>query len=285
MARAPRSSAIWQARKSRQMQGGHNEPPRPPTPRSGPEFVDGAGHLPHKWGDWPSSAPTPIVMTELVIFDCDGVLVDSETISVSVLTEIVRKAGVDIGEEQAYRLFLGRSVGAVEDALRKEFALTLTKAQLDGIRSETFRRFRGELKPMAGVAEALSRLQTRRCVASSSSLERIRLSLSLTGLLEMLDPHIYSASMVARGKPAPDLFLHAAKGMGVRPEDCVVVEDSPAGIDAARRAGMSVFAFAGGSHAAHAALERELEALRPDRIFSDMRMLPELVAKTGGRAA
>ena len=91
--------------------------------------------------------------------------------------------------------------------------------------------------------------------------------------------------MVERGKPAPDLFLHAAKAMGVRPEDCVVVEDSPAGIDAARRAGMRVFAFTGGSHAGHAALEQELEALRPDLIFSDMRMLPDLLASMGGRAA
>jgi HAD superfamily hydrolase (TIGR01509 family) len=168
--------------------------------------------------------------------------------------------------------------------LRDEFALELSQAQLDGIRNETFRRFRERLKPMPGAAEAMSRLKVLRCVASSSSLERIRLSLSLTGLLEMLEPHIYSASMVARGKPAPDLFLHAAEEMGVRPEDCVVVEDSPAGIDAARRAGMRVFAFTGGSHDGHAGLAAELEALRPDLAFSDMRLLPDLVAKMGGRA-
>lgn len=224
---------------------------------------------------------------KLVIFDCDGVLVDSETISVAVLTELVRQAGAEISDAQAYRLFLGRSIGAVEETLRKEFALTLSQAQLDGIRAETFRRFRSELKPMPGIVDALSRLKVRRCVASSSSLERIRLSLSLTGLLEMLNPHIYSASMVTRGKPAPDLFLHAAKGMGVRPEDCVVVEDSPAGIDAARRAGMRVFAFTGGSHAGHAALEAELGKLGPELIFSDMRLLPGLLAepsRMGGRA-
>lgn len=223
-------------------------------------------------------------MAELVILDCDGVLVDSETISVAVLIDFLRKAGVDIGEDQAYRLFLGRSIGAVEDTLRDEFALTLGKAELDAIRTETFRRFRCELQPMPGVVEMLARLKALRCVASSSSPERIRLSLSLTGLLEMLDPHIYSASMVTRGKPAPDLFLHAAKGMGVRPEDCVVVEDSPAGVDAARRAGMRVFAFTGGSHARHAALAAALDRLRPDRLFSDMRMLPDLVAETGGRS-
>ena len=225
---------------------------------------------------------------KLVILDCDGVLVDSETISVAVLAEFVRKAGADIGEDEAYRLFLGRSIGAVRKLLRDDFALALTEAQLDGIRLETFRRFHSELRPMPGAAEMLSRLKVRRCVASSSSLERIRLSLDLTGLLEMLEPHIYSASMVTRGKPAPDLFLHAAKAMGVRPEDCVVVEDSPAGMEAARQAGMRVFAFTGGSHAGHAALETKLAAFRPDRLFSDLRMLPDLVAekpsRTGRRA-
>ena len=220
-------------------------------------------------------------MPELVILDCDGVLVDSETISVAVLADFVRKAGVDFGEEQAYRLFLGRSMAAVEDALREEFALELNEAQLDAIRAETFRRFRNELKPMPGVVETLSRLKVRRCVASSSSLERIRLSLSLTGLLEMLEPHIYSASMVARGKPAPDLFLHAARGMGVRPEDCVVVEDSPAGIDAARRAGMRVFAFTGGSHVGHAGLAAELETLRPDLNFPTCGCCPTCSPRVG----
>ena len=225
---------------------------------------------------------------KLVILDCDGVLVDSEVISVGVLTERVRQAGAEIADGDGYRLFLGRSMAAVEKLLRKDYGLALSRTELDGIRAETFRRFRAELKPMPGVAEALSRLKTGRCVASSSSPERIRLSLSLTGLLEMLEPHIYSASMVTRGKPAPDLFLHAAKAMGVRPEDCVVVEDSPAGIEAARQAGMRVLAFTGGSHAGHAGLEAKLAALRPDRVFSDMRTLPDLVAEepslTGRRA-
>ncbi|HEY6632338.1 MAG TPA: HAD family hydrolase [Rhizobiaceae bacterium] len=218
---------------------------------------------------------------KLVIFDCDGVLVDSETISVGVLTEWVRKAGGKIADRDGYRLFLGRSMAAVEDVLRRDFALALSTAERDGIRDETFRRFRERLKPMPGIVEVLAGLKTPRCVASSSSLERIRLSLSLTGLLEMLEPHIYSAQMVARGKPAPDLFLHAAEEMGVRAEDCVVVEDSPAGIDAARRAGMRAFAFVGGSHAAEAGLQSALARLEPELIFSDMTELPGLL---GGRA-
>ena len=225
---------------------------------------------------------------KLIIFDCDGVLVDSEVISVGVLTELVRQAGAEIADGDGYRLFLGRSMAAVEKLLRKDYAIALSGAELDSVRAETFRRFRAELKPMPGVIEALSRLKTGRCVASSSSPERIRLSLSLTGLLEMLEPHIYSASMVARGKPAPDLFLHAAEEMGVRAEDCVVVEDSPAGIDAARRAGMRAFAFTGGAHVEAAGLETALARLRPELIFSDMARLPELLGerpiRTGRRA-
>ncbi|MBL8580340.1 MAG: HAD family hydrolase [Mesorhizobium sp.] len=221
---------------------------------------------------------------KLVIFDCDGVLVDSEPISVSVLVDHLSKAGAGLRESDAYRLFLGRSMASIEVLLKRDFGLTLTREHLDDIRTETFSRFRAALRPVPGVAETLPRLP-RCCVASSSGLDRIRLSLSLTGLLEMLEPHIYSASMVARGKPAPDLFLHAAREMGVRQEDCVVVEDSPAGIDAAKRAGMRVFAFTGGSHALDARLADVLTSLKPDAVFSDMTQLPDLLARKGGRAA
>ncbi|MEQ1943457.1 HAD family hydrolase [Mesorhizobium sp. VNQ89] len=220
---------------------------------------------------------------KLVIFDCDGVLVDSEPISVSVLVDHLRKAGLSLNESDAYRLFLGRSMGAIEALLEQDFRLTLTRPQLDDIRTETFRRFRAALRPVPGVVETLPRLP-RCCVASSSGLDRIRLSLSLTGLLEMLEPHIYSASMVARGKPAPDLFLRAASEMGVREEDCVVVEDSPAGIDAAKRAGMRVLAFTGASHAADAGLTNVLASLKPDAVFSDMTQLPNLLADKDERA-
>ena len=171
------------------------------------------------------------------------------------------------------------------DLLWSEFGVSFSGRELERLRAETMRRFQAELKPIPGVAEALSRLTVRRCVASSSHPDRIRLSLSIAGLLEMLEPHIYSAAMVARGKPAPDLFLHAASAMGVDPEDCVVIEDSPAGIEAALAAGMQVFAFTGGSHAGNAALAAELAARRPDLVFSDMRLLPELVAGAGTRAS
>ncbi len=220
---------------------------------------------------------------KLVIFDCDGVLVDSEPIAVAVLLDFIAASGGSVSEDQAYRLFLGRSTAAVADVLRSEFGVSFSGGELERLRAETIRRFHAELKPIPGIAETLSRLTMRRCVASSGHPDRIRLSLSIAGLLEMLEPHIYSAVMVARGKPAPDLFLHAARAMDVDPADCIVIEDSPAGIDAAREAGMRVFAFTGGSHAGNAALTAELSSRRPDLVFSDMRLLPELVADAGTR--
>jgi HAD superfamily hydrolase (TIGR01509 family) len=214
----------------------------------------------------------------LVIFDCDGVLVDSEPISIAVLLDMIGRAGGSVSEEEAYRHFLGRSMATVREVLRDEFALELTDPQLGEMRTELMRRFRSQLRPVEGIAETLARLSVASCVASSGSLDRIRLSLGITGLLEMLEPRLYSAGMVRRGKPAPDLFLHAARAMNVAAGDCLVIEDSPAGIDAAHSAGMRVFAFTGASHAGHAALVAELAKRRPDRTFDDMRQLPEMLA-------
>ncbi|PZM08447.1 HAD family hydrolase [Rhizobium tubonense] len=215
----------------------------------------------------------------LVIFDCDGVLVDSEPLSISVLVKAMRDSGVEIDEEGAYKRFLGKSLATLIDTLETEFNVFASQEFLDGIRNDLYARFRTELKPIAGVAETLDALDIPRCVASSSQLERIRLSLGLTGLLDRLEPHIFSASMVKRGKPAPDLFLHAAREMGVAPARCVVVEDSPAGITAARAAGMTVFAFTGGSHAHSAHYHAELDQLSPEVVFDAMPDLIHLVRK------
>jgi HAD superfamily hydrolase (TIGR01509 family) len=215
---------------------------------------------------------------ELVIFDCDGVLVDSEPISVAVLVGIIQAAGGKVTEEAAYLRFLGMSMASVGEILDREFGFAMTGEHLEEMRSEVARRFARELKPMPGIADLLRAPGPKRCVASSSNLERIRLSLRVTGLLELLEPHLYSASMVERGKPAPDLFLHAARQMGVAPSACVVIEDSPAGVVAAKHAGMRVFAFAGGSHAGTAGLHRMLAALGPDLVFDDMAQLPALLA-------
>lgn len=219
----------------------------------------------------------------LVIFDCDGVLVDSEPISIAVLTETVRRAGGDIAIGDAYKRFLGRSVGAVVADLAAEYGLTITVPQLANMRHDLYERFRRELKAMDGVADVLERIEWPLCVASSSQPERIRLSLDITGLREKFGPNIFSASMVERGKPSPDLFLHAAKAMQVAPHRCIVIEDSPAGIVAARRAGMRVLAFTGGSHIGPAELRPAIERLRPDAIFGSMSEVPWILERLGGR--
>lgn len=220
--------------------------------------------------------------TGLVIFDCDGVLVDSEPISVAVLLETVTAHGCNLTEAEIYRRFLGHSMASVRHALNTEFGVEPGDEAFAGMAPRLYDRFRTELRAMPGMAEVLAGLNRPRCVASSAEPERIRIALQATGLLELLEPHIYSATMVSRGKPAPDLFLHAARQMGVSPGDCVVIEDSPAGIEAARRAGMRVFAFTGGSHAPRAGLAETLAAMQPDAIFDEMRWLPALLCEANG---
>ena len=214
---------------------------------------------------------------DLIIFDCDGVLVDSEPLAIDVLRESVAALGVEITREDAYRDFLGRSLTAVSQCLSTDYGVTFSQDAIDEMRHRLFARYRADLTPMPGIADALARLSIPACVASSSQLERIRISLELTGLYEAFAPHIFSASMVARGKPRPDLFLFAADKMGVAPDYCVVIEDSPAGIVAAKAAGMKVIAFTGGSHVEPAGLVRAIESLAPDFVLNDMQMLPDLL--------
>ena len=218
---------------------------------------------------------------DLVIFDCDGVLVDSEPISIAVLREVIAASGHDIDEATAYRLFLGRSMTTIRETLAAHCGLAFDDTHLIEIRRLLFMRFAAELRPIPHIRETLLALRNRRCVASSSKPERIRFSLRATGLLDLLEPSIYSATMVRRGKPAPDLFLHAARAMAAEPSACIVVEDSPAGIEAAKAAGMRVLAFGGGAHAAPGALHEAFRALKPDAVFDDMRQLPSMVAEMG----
>jgi HAD superfamily hydrolase (TIGR01509 family) len=172
---------------------------------------------------------------------------------------------------------------SVREILGRDFGLDITDKHLTAMRVELMRKFREELKPIPGVKEMLPRLGLPCCVASSGTLDRIRYALEVTELLGLLEPHLFSAAMVVRGKPAPDLFLHAASRMGAIPQKCLVVEDSPAGIEAARAAGMRVFAFTGGSHAGNPALKARLASSEPDFIFADMLQLPDLIAGLGAR--
>ncbi len=214
----------------------------------------------------------------LVIFDCDGVLVDSEPLAMRVLLEGLGEIGYVIGEEDAYERFLGRSLANMQAVLRAEFGSELPPDRLDRMRQRLFEVYRQELMPIDGVAAMLDRLAIPRCVASSSQMERLRLSLEVTGMLSRFEPHLFSATMVAHGKPAPDLFLHAAERMAVAPAACLVIEDSAAGIEAAQRAGMPAFAFVGGSHARSAVYRAKLAALAPALVFDDISRLPALIA-------
>ncbi|HEX9905035.1 MAG TPA: HAD family hydrolase [Propylenella sp.] len=216
---------------------------------------------------------------ELLIFDCDGVLVDSEPLAMRLLLETLAGEGVAIEADSAYRRFLGKDMAAIADAIGEEFGAGLSQPALDAMHGRLYELFRRELKPMPGIVAALEALRLPCCVASSSSAERIRLALDVTGLRARFEPNIFSAAMVARGKPAPDLFLFAAGRMGVAPAACVVIEDSPSGVEAAQRAGMAVFAFAGGAHAEREGHREALMALKPLLIFDDMLKLPALLRR------
>ncbi len=218
-------------------------------------------------------------MPDLLIFDCDGVLVDSEVISANVLAEQLTASGAAIDEALVYNRFLGRSMANARQVLLAEYGVTISEELTQSMRKEMFRRFHEELRPVPGVAEALRQIDIPRCVASSSMPDRLRLTLGLTGLLPFFDGRIFSASMVKNGKPAPDLFLYAADKMNASPGTCLVIEDSPAGVEAAKAAGMKVFGFTGGAHAAKYDLASALAALDPDAIFDDMLRLPELLAE------
>lgn len=218
----------------------------------------------------------------LVIFDCDGVLVDSEPLSMRVLLETVADAGAVIDVAQGYESFLGKSLSSVTEILRTDYGIDLGPAVLDRMRERLYELFRHELRPIPGIAETLAAMPVPFCVASSSQLERIRLTLDVTGLSPFFGNRIFSASMVAHGKPAPDLFLHAAREMRVEPVRCIVIEDSPAGVDAGKRAGMRVFAFMGGSHAQSEAHRALVERFEPTLIFEHMTEMPALIQETSG---
>jgi HAD superfamily hydrolase (TIGR01509 family) len=210
-------------------------------------------------------------MTELVIFDCDGVLVDSEPISIRVDVEMFAEVGMTVSEQEVIDRFVGRSPELLAQAVEER----LGHPPPDGWEQRGDRRlrraFEAELQPVAGIHEALERISLPVCVASSSPPSRLRFKLELTGLYERFAGRIFSAAEVANGKPAPDLFLHAAGQMGVDPASCVAVEDSRYGVQAARAAGMDVLAYAGGLTPA--------DVLAGPRtiVFDDMRSLPELL--------
>lgn len=210
----------------------------------------------------------------LVILDFDGVIADSEVISLATLQETLSAFGVDLSEDDVRGKFLGRSLANVEAYLETHGPDRTRSGFADAWKTRLFDRFRAELKPMPQLPALLDHLSQRAipyCIASSGTFERIGVALSAMRLAARF-PAIFSAEQVTRGKPDPDLFLFASRQMGVRPETCLVIEDSPFGVQAAKSAGMRCIGFVGGSHLrmnaqGHAAL---LRADRADTVVASL---------------
>ena len=184
----------------------------------------------------------------LVIFDCDGVLIDSEIISAKMLVDELARLGVAIDLDYVARHFLGRSYPTVMQQIREEFGLNLPEAFEEQYRNRLLAAFERDLTIMPGIAEVIGALAVPYCIATSSSPRRARRSLEIVAFPGLEETPLFTASMVEHGKPAPDLFLLAAEKMGVNPKDCLVIEDSLNGIRAAHAAGMEVLRFTGGTH-------------------------------------
>jgi HAD superfamily hydrolase (TIGR01509 family) len=212
---------------------------------------------------------------ELVIFDCDGVLVDSERIAVRVEAEYLAELGWPLSQAEIVERFMGRTTEYMDEAVEAQLGSRLPGGWKDQFQRRYREAFAAELAPVDGVLEVLDQLSVPTCVASSGSHDKLRLTLGHTGLYGRFEGRIFSGYEVANGKPAPDLFLHAAARMGAEPARCAVVEDSRYGVLAARAAGMRAFGYAGGLTPADL-LEGEGTV-----VFEDMRELPRLLADAG----
>lgn len=207
----------------------------------------------------------------LVIFDCDGVLVDSERLAVRTEARILSTLGWSLTESDIVERFVGRSAEYMHHEIERHLGHKIDwEAEFERRYREVFEL---ELVPVEGIVDVLDQLTVPFCVASSGSHEKMAFTLGLTGLLERFSGRIFSVDEVQHGKPAPDIFLYAAEQMGMRPDVCAVVEDSISGVRAGLAAGMRVFAFAGGvTTAAQLSVDGAV-------IFDDMRELPELLPR------
>jgi HAD superfamily hydrolase (TIGR01509 family) len=207
---------------------------------------------------------------ELIIFDNDGVLVDSEPVANQVLASLLTEYGFPCTPEESIATFMGHSMpqvrAMVEERLGRPVPADLEARYI----AQLFPTFERSLRPIPGIEDALRAIDQTVCVASSGTHERIRLTLGAAGLWDRFGGRVFSAQDVVRGKPAPDLFLHAAASLGVDPRRCAVVEDSPAGVTAANAAGMTSFGFA-------RLVPAERLGHATGAVFSDMRRLPGLL--------
>lgn len=222
----------------------------------------------------------PVLNTnvDLVIFDCDGVLVDSELISCRAHSQMLTSHGYPITSDQVLERFLGVSDREARLIVEAELGRSLPADFEAQVKAATLKFYEGDLRAIANVGAAIAAIDLKKCVASSGTPEKIQHGLTCAGLYDVLAPHIFSASQVKRGKPAPDLFLFAAERMQAQPGRCVVIEDSIPGVTGAVAAGMTVLGFHGGSHC-RPGHDDTLRAAGASLTFDDMRQLPGLIGR------
>ena len=208
---------------------------------------------------------------ELVIFDCDGVLVDSEPISNRIVSEMLDEMGIALSVDAVRERFMGRSMQYCLDSIAQMLGGSAPASFVDDYYRRSTAAFKDELTVVPGITAVLDALAIPCCVASSGVHAKMRTTLGLVGLLPRFEGRLFSVTEVAHAKPAPDVFLHAARCCNVRPAACLVVEDSPAGVAAGVAAGMTVYAYAGHTPSA------PLQVAGAHRIFSDMSQLPQLI--------
>jgi HAD superfamily hydrolase (TIGR01509 family) len=218
---------------------------------------------------------------DLIIFDNDGVLVDSEALSNRVLSRLLTGYGLPTTFEQSIATYVGRSMTSVREVAEGLLGASLPEDFIALYNAEVFAMFESELRAVdsvEAVLEHLSEVGIPTCVASSGSPERIDLTLGLTGLRRHFGDNIFSATQVERGKPAPDLFLFAAEQMGIRPERCAVIEDSPLGIEGGNAAGMTTLGYA-------AMTPEDRLNSASGGVFQNMRELPGLLGLSDDSAS
>lgn len=215
---------------------------------------------------------------EALIFDCDGVLIDSEIVVCHIAAEELTKLGYTISTQQVIDRFAGRPDHDLRAEIEQDWGRAIPPEYRQRVNDRTVQAYATDLKVMPGVHEALGGITLPICVASSSFPEKLRLGLETVGLYERFAPNVISGTLVARGKPEPDVFVFAAGWVKASPLHCAVVEDSVPGTRAAVRAGMRVLGFAGGSHCGpdHG---QHLQEAGASLSFTDMRELPKLLAQ------
>jgi len=221
--------------------------------------------------------PNPHI--ELIIFDCDGVLIDSEMLSASVLMGMMDEVGLPITPEIFRTDFLGRSFASATKQVEKRFGRSFPPEFQSNYRERLLRRMRGNLKAMPGVEDVLKAITIPFCLATSSSPPRLQVSMEESRLGHYFRGKSYTASLVANGKPAPDLPLYAAAQMGFAPEKCLVIEDSEMGLRSSLAAGMETWHFIGGAHCRN--MDPLPDDVKPHRVLDSMPALHNAFREIG----